>query len=366
MALKRCRRCGLPLRLSRRYAWPGNGVIHARTDPGMRMIIFEADYFTYAWSVFEELLGVNIADLMIRGQRAATRDYLENHIMYGWRKAAVRHLPMRAMFDNIATELALFGFASLELIEYRRGRMLVIRVRHPFDIISIAWGAKGLVEFKEGMGSELAWKKEGDDYILSMIFNPEERPEEPGTLEAMRYIRDAKRELSPVGRMLPPQGGKGEPCSSCGLPKALTELEWDESEGTIRRSDNGRRFIFTTGHIFLGMVRELENRTARDLEPLIMEITKNYHLRMLQGIPIRSRNGAYRAAARYLFAGGFGEVQSFNCGEGYLEMTIRNPFYIPRLAGRIAGLFEYIEEEEADITYRIDQSQVLELEIKAT
>jgi hypothetical protein len=143
-------------------------------------------------------------------------------------------------------------------------------------------------------------------------------------------------------------------------------LEWREEEGTIRRRDSDRRFIFTSGHIFLGIVKDLEKQAGRELAPLILQITKEYHLRMLQGIPIRSRNGVYRAAARYLLAGGFGEVKSFNCGEGYLEMIIANPFNIPRLVGRIAGLFEYVEGQEADLSFRSPEPQILELEIKAT
>ncbi|MDD3719247.1 MAG: hypothetical protein PHP28_11365 [Actinomycetota bacterium] len=366
MALKRCRKCGLPLQLSRRYVWPGNGVILSRRDPGMRMIMFEADYFAHMWSALEELIGVNMADAMIRGQHAASQDYMDSNVLLGWRKTAVRHLPLRTIFDRTVSELALFGFAGVELMEYRPGKMLVMRVKHPFDIISIAWGAKGLAEFKEGMSSELAWKREGDDYILTMIFESAGRRGDGETLETMRYMRDAKRELSLEGELLPPQGDRGEPCPSCGLPAALTELEWNEGEGTIRRIDNGRRYIFSTGHVFLGIVRDLEERTGRDLGPLIMKLTKDYHLRFLQGIPIRSRNGAYRAAARYLFAGGFGNVQGCDCGEGYLEMTIGNPFYVPRLVGRIAGLFEYIEDEQADIGYRSPQPQLLELEIRAT
>jgi hypothetical protein len=126
------------------------------------------------------------------------------------------------------------------------------------------------------------------------------------------------------------------------------------------------RFVFTTGHVFTGVLKDLERKSGDDLEPLIVRITKEYHLRILKGIPIRTRNGAYRAAARYLFAGGFGNVRSFNCGEGYLEMVIENPFHVPRLVGRIAGLFEYVEGMEADISYRCPEPQVLELEIKAS
>jgi len=366
MALRRCRKCGLPLRLSRGYVWPGNGVILARQDPTMRMSVVEADLYAHIWSELEERLGVNISDTMIRGQRAANQDYLESNIIYGWRKYAVRYLPMRVMFERIANEIALFGFGNIELLEYHKKKILVMKVKHPFDIISLAWGAKGTVEFANDMSSELAWRYEGDDIVLSIQFVPREGGGEEADLEAMRQIRDAKRELSLAGRLLPPQGDRGDPCPSCGLPAALTELEWREDEGTIFRRGGDQRFIFTTGHILVTVIRDLETRLGRDLEPLVIKIIKEYHLRRLQGIPIRTRNGAYRAAARYILAGGFGEVRDFNCGEGYLEMTIANPFYPPRLVGRIAGLFEYVEEQEADISYQTSDPQLLELEIRAS
>jgi hypothetical protein len=328
------------------------------------MAIFEAGYYSYVWPELEEHLGVNMSEVMIRGQQAATEDYLETHIVHGWRKPVMRRLPMRAAFDRVVTELALFGFGGLELVEYRRGRLMVIRARNPFDIISLAWGIKGLVEIVEGMGSELAWRRESDEYIISIIFHNDAQRGEQVELEAMRQIRDAKRELTPTGELLPPHADRGEPCPSCGIPRALTELEWREEEGTISRWDNNRRFIFTTGYIFLGIIKDLESRTGEELAPIIMRISKDYHLRILQGITIHNRNNAYRSAARYLFAGGFGNVREFNCGEGYLEMTIENPFYAPRLIGRIAGLFEYVEDQESEISFSTPEPQLLLLEIR--
>jgi hypothetical protein len=46
-------------------------------------------------------------------------------------------------------------------------------------------------------------------------------------------------------------------------------------------------------------------------------------------------------------------------------MTIGNPFYVPRLVGRIAGMFEYVEDAEADISFHSPEPRILELEIKA-
>ena len=366
MALKACRECGLPLRLSRGYHWPGNGVVVARSDPRMRMVLCEADFYPYLWSRLEELLGVNVTEAMMRGQSAANRDYIESNILHGWRKYALPHMPLSLLFGRLQSETALFGFAEVELLEYRRRRIVSMRVKHPFDIISVAWGIKGLAELREGMRAEPAWRAEGEDYILSILFHAREGQEEEDA-DALRLIREAKRELSHDGDPLPPaRRSEGQPCPACGLPRALTELEWKEDEGTIRRRDGGRRYIFTSAHVSLGVVRDLEARTGRDLGPAIMDISREFHLRALQGIRIRTRSGAYRAAARYLFAGGFGSVTSLDCGEGYLDMVIANPFFVPRLIGRIAGLFEFIEGEDANVSFRRPKPQVLELAIRAT
>ncbi len=361
--MRRCDICGLPRKLSQRYLWPGNGVILARRDPGMRMVIFEADYYSYVWSELERRLGINAADAMIRGQQAATLDYLQNHLIYGWRRTAVRYLPTRAVFDTVMKEMTLLGFCRMELLAHRWRKFIVLKVSSPFDIISIAWGAKGLLEYAAGKKSELSWRKEGEDYVLTIVLTA--RDDAAAVDEkALEIMREAKRELLMGGEFIPPGEERGDPCPSCALPRALTELEWVEEEGVIRRRDSGRRYIFSTGHIFIGVVRDLERRLGMDLEPLIMEITKEFHLRDLRGINIRTRHGAYRAAVRYLLAGGFGNVLEYSYGEGHLEMTVANPFYIPRLVGRMAGLFEFLEGEEARIDYRMLEPQVLRMELR--
>ena len=362
--MRRCERCGLPRKLSERYLWPGNGVILARQDPEMRMVIFEADYYAYVWSELERRLGINAAEAMIKGQQAGTLEYLEEHLIYGWRKHAVRFLPTRLVFNAVMKEMELLGFCRMDLMAHRWHKFIVLRVRHPFDIISVAWGAKGLLEYATGKRSELSWKKEGEDYVLTIVLLPHEVAGDTVDREALEAIRQAKRELSLEGKLLPPGEDRGDPCPSCGLPRALAELEWVEEEGVIRRRDSGRRYIFTSGHIFIGVIRELERRLGMELEPMVMEITKEFHLRDLRGIDIRTRHGAYRAAARYLCAGGFGNVLEYSFGEGHLEMTIGNPFYLPRLVGRMAGLFEYLEGEESEVSYRMIEPQMLKLELR--
>lgn len=364
MALRRCRKCDLPLRLSRGYAWPGNGTIFARHDPAMRMVIFESGFYPYIWSELEHRLDLSVANAMIRGQNAATWDYLEDNVLYGWRKYVLHRIPIGLVIQRIINELGIFGFGKLEMVEYRRGKLLVMKVTRPFDILSLAWGIKGLIEFVEGKSSELAWREEDGDYIISVVFRPKGGRAGGMDIEALRALRDAKRELSLAGKSLPPQGEKREYCPSCGVPGALAELEWREEDGAIYRHGSDDRFIFSSGHIFMGVIHDLEQKTGQDLKPLVLEITKNYHLRVLQDAPIHSRDGAYHSTAEFITAGGYGEVVNLSHGEGHLEMTIANPFHVPRLVGRVAGMFEYVEGQDADIKYHSPEPEILEIEIK--
>jgi hypothetical protein len=329
------------------------------------MAIFEADYYSYLFSEFEHRLGFSMAEAMIRGQRASAWDYLQDNVLYGWRKYAIKRLPVMLLIRRIASEIALFGFGKLEVLEYRHGKSLILKATRPFDIISLAWGIKGVVEFVEGKACELAWNKDGDQYLISVAVRPGKGDLTEVDKEALRAMRDAKRELSLGGKLLPPRETEEERCPSCGLPGTLAALEWREEDGSIYRRGSKSRFIFTSGHVIIGVIRDLERRTGQNLEPMMLEVTKNYHLRNLQGVNIRSRDSAYRRTAKYLAAGGFGQVLDLSYGEGHLEMTVGNPFQIPRLVGRIAGLFERIEGQEAEIEYRSPEPQVLEIEIKS-
>ena len=363
--MKRCGRCGHPLRLSKGYVWPGNGTIFARNDPTLRMAIFEADYYSHVWSALEERLGVGMADTIIRGQGAAVQDYLQSNVPYGWRRALMRRLPLRYGFKRVVDEMSLFGFGRLEMMDYRRGEAMVVRVVNPFDMIYLALGIKGFFELVEGAGSRLAWTPEGEDYVLTISSLPRAVGSPGVDAEALLAVQEAKRELSAVETQLPGRGPQQERCAACGLPLVLDGLEWREREGTIYARQFERRFIFTSGYVFLGTVRDLERRTGADLERVVLEITKNYHLRRLQGIPEMSREDVYRSVAEHISAGGFGVVLDSTSGEGRLEMTIGNPFHLPRVVGRVAAAFEFVEGRGAEISYERTQPYLLKLEIKA-
>lgn len=364
MALKLCRMCGVPTRLSRGYEWPGNGTIVSRRDPTMRMVIFEAGFFPYAWKELEERLRVPVADAMIRRQQAWTWDYMQSNITFGWRKHALRYLPVIPVINLVISDLAALGLGRVDVAEYRRGRLLVLKVHNPFDIISVIWGAKGVLRFVEGKGSETAWNREGDVYTVTAAIRPGLDGDEEVDAEALESMRAAKYELSLAGRAQPPSGSEVERCRACGLPAALGRLEWRPEEGIILQRESGKRFVFTSGHVFIGVVRELERQAGRGLEEVILEIAKYYHLSLLKGLPPRDRADAYGELSEDLRAFGFGEVVGLDHGEGYLEMRVANPFYPPRLAGRVAATFEHVEEIGSEVEYSSPSPGLLEIAVR--
>lgn len=328
------------------------------------MHIFEADYCPYVWREIEERLHVSASDAVSEGQRAFTREYLESNVIYGWRKRAMRGLPFKLVFDRVVEEMSFFGFGKMEIVDYRRGKLLVVRVRKPHDVVSLAWGIKGVLESVEGKPSEVAWTGEGEDAIVSLALRGEGRAAEAAEGEGSRTLRDARRGLSPGGNALPPGGGELDACPGCGLPLKLSELEWKPEEGTILRRGTRRRYVFASGRVMAGVVRELEARTGEDLGPMMVEITRLFYLAQAREDPVAGRGEAYGDAAGFLAACGLGEVLSLSYGEGHLEVTIGNPFYAPRLVGRVAALFESVEDRDSETAYRSPQPQILEIETR--
>lgn len=365
MGLSRCRQCGLPRQLSRRYIWQATGAVSSRSDPTSRMVFFEASYYPFLWAELESRLDVNITELYVRGQKASVHEYLERNILYGWRHLLVRSLPYATVIQRVVDEMALFGFGRLKLENYQRRGMVVIRVANPFDVISIVWGSKGFYEMVEGRPAQMGWFKEGEEYLITAV--PTTGDREAGELDrkALLRLREAKRELAEVREDIRPAGVGSASCPSCGLPTPLTVLEWKEEEGAIYHRLNGERYIFSTGYVLLSIIKELEEMTGRALEKDLMEITRNYHLKNPPAFSARSEGEVYREMAERLTAFGYGMPLELTYGTGHLEMVLGNPFHPPRLVGYVASVFEALEERESVVSYRFPESHILRLEVRA-
>ncbi|MBC7247387.1 MAG: hypothetical protein H5T73_06380 [Actinobacteria bacterium] len=331
----------------------------------MRMVFFEADYYPYVWKELEDRLGVPISGAYIRGQKASVLDYLGENVLFGWRGVVLRRLPFSFLLQKVIDELAFFGFGHLELLEYRRHKVVLLRVSNAFDILSLAWGTKGFCAMVDGVPMEMAWTREGEDYLLTATPLPEGIEEEEPDLEALRDLRLAKKELA-AAASFPDREARRETCPRCGVPSSLTSLAWKEEEGCIELLPEGRRVVFSTGHVMLGVLHELEKTVGRSLEQELYEITKNYHMETMEDLWGHDRAETYRELLERLYAWGYGIPLSVNFGVGHLELSVGNPFFPPRLAGMVAAVFEGLEGQEAVVEQSMPEPHVLEMQISTT
>lgn len=348
MPLKKCRRCGCPSFLARRYTWTDDGVITERHNPDSRIIVYEKDFLSFLWKELEYRLGFPVWEKILTSQRLAVRDYLENNILTGWYYPFVRALPLRLFLRRIEEQIAAFGMGLMGLVKYRRRGLAVMKVKQPFDIVIVAAGVREVVENLWGVPCDVAWREEDGSFTVSVVPGGARRAEGGEDLEALRSMRRAKREA--VGEMVRLGGDPAPRCPACGLPLELSRLLWEEERGTVVWRDTGWRMIFSTAYISIGTIREVEREHGIELDPVILDISRHFHRRRTESLPSAERGEMYRMLLSFLDWGGLGRVVHSAWGEGYLEVTVANPLYPPRLVGRLAGMFESIEGGEAAVS----------------
>ena len=356
MELKKCRDCGVPLYLSRNYRWKEGGYILAARDPDSRMVFEEADFYGFIWEELERLLGILAPEVISRTQKLVLRDYMDGHILYGWRKWAIRMLPLRPFIAGVIRQSTAFGLGRFEYVDHRKGKYLVLRVRKPFHLPTIAEALREMMVSLRGTDYELAWTKEDGGYVINLLSRPGRRPL-PLDKENLMTLRRAKTEV--MGGPVPEGGRTQERCPSCGLPAGLSQLEWREEEGTVVFKPTGARYVFVTSHVFPGVVKELERLTGRDLSSLVIELSRIYHRHSLRSVRLGSRGGTYEALARYSEAAGWGKVLDYSHGPGYLEVRLANPYHVPRLLGRFAAVFERLEGQEAEVSWESEGPRLI-------
>ncbi|MEJ5186770.1 MAG: hypothetical protein WHT46_06790, partial [Candidatus Geothermincolales bacterium] len=176
MELKKCGLCGVPLYLAKNYRWTGGGSILALRDPESRMVFEEADFYGFIWEELERILGVLAPEVMSRTQKLSLRDYMDSHILYGWRKWAIRILPLRPLIEGVIRQSTAFGLGRFEYVDHRRGEYLVLRVKNPFHLPTVAEALREMMVSLRGTYYEMAWTKEGESYVIQLLSRPDRRP----------------------------------------------------------------------------------------------------------------------------------------------------------------------------------------------
>jgi hypothetical protein len=219
----------------------------------------------------------------------------------------------------------------------------------------------GAFEALERRPFEHGWKEVGGEDVISVRV-AESRPEISQRLDIVYP------ELRP-GHFFIPR------CRSCGTPRELAYMRWNEKEGTITDNRRDTRLTFLDGYVPTIVFRELEKELGDAIYPLIVQAEKDYtHRRMRElGIsgsgsgvlPRRERESIYENALATLPLRGQGNPVDYSYGYQGLSVTVENPYNEHLLAGQMAALFEIAEGKDAEVEWHSPEPSSIVFSVRA-
>ena len=346
MRYRRCKVCGIPLRIGRLHHWMTNGTIVNARVPGIRQVFMEADFLPELRRRISDGLGFPVNRIFYEAERNSVRITVEAFLRGPLLRVAARIPVFRRAavhyFNNLAWQT---GTAASKTLAYRSGRYGLARMHNPFDLDLMAAVVVGAFEALERKPFRSFWKKENGAYLLRVEAEPE-KPELSGRLEARpEALKEGSLRL--------------HSCPLCGLPAELSHLEWLEKEGLIIDRRRGIRMINLDGYTSRLVNRELVRELGESVVPIIIDAKRDYTLKMLDDLGMRplmdreQRGEALLDMLSLLPLYGWGMASDLEYMPGStLRVWVDNPFDEYLIAGRLAAFYEVAEGKRARVEWR--------------
>ncbi|NPV58875.1 MAG: hypothetical protein HPY75_04330 [Actinobacteria bacterium] len=331
-----CPACGLPRWLNRKLVWTTDGGIYFRARRSERLVFLDEKEISALVEEGVRLRGEQLLDTLRERRREFTRAEVSTQ-MTPLRRAFLRRRPFARKFVKLALgEASLLGCGNLEVTSLKPGKEMELKARHPYHPQLLAgdiWG------FWEGLF--------GVEALLSL--NPTSQYDWEITVKTIaRKKHHAERETLP---RRPQRDYDLEVCEKCRLPRFTWELRWDEELGTIYRAGSHRHMIITSARGWQVVLEEIAGNREGELPPVACEA-----LAALSSAEYGTlKGGNYKTAYRNFFLGlpflGWGKPKRVSRKPFLIEAEMEGVPFPQLLAWKMAGLFEALEGEPADIKY---------------
>ncbi len=338
--MRRCRKCGFPRGISDFLRWSEEGTITERVSRDFRAVLIEADFLPQIFAHIERVLGHSIGHLVFEAQRIAAAQVIKSNT--DGPKRILRWPGIRQIFVRILALVAILtGQGYARIIRYRPGRGGEAFFRNAFHRELMAAIVVGSIETLDGKIYDYEWRDEGNGEVICL--NPS--PSHPGYADRLTFVPSPAR-----------RGRRGiERCSRCGVPMALTRLQWRTGEGEIFDPDRGVRMVILDLYTPNVVLRELARELGEDIYPVIVDAGRDFSRQRLSrefaGEMERGGEELVGLALETMALRGLGNPVSFSLQGGKLSVTVDNPFNLHLLAGMLAGLFEVLEGRKTAVSW---------------
>lgn len=331
-----CPVCGLPRSLVRKLVWTTDGGIYFQSKHSERLIFLEEEDIGAMLEEGVKLRGEQLLDTLRECRRAFTRDGITSQTT-GLRRFLLRRWPLaKRIVKSAFEEAATFGCGNITISRIKPRKELALKARRPYHPHLMAgdiWG------FWEGLF--------GVEALLSLSQSSEH--------EWDITVRAVGRKRHAAGQGQPPRRPKRdyglEVCEKCRLPSFPWKLRWDTELGTIYEADTHRHMIITSAAGWQKVIDEINGSREGGLPPsmgAVLAAGAAAEYRTLKG-------DNYRTAYRHFFLSlpflGWGKPVRVTRKPFLIEADIEGVPFPQLLAWKIAGVFEALEREPADIKH---------------
>jgi hypothetical protein len=350
--IRLCEKCGVPEAIAGDQAWLNSGVIVQGTNLSWRMGFSESENLDPLFAEIEKIIGRSIQAKVMEFGKFGAIFYWEN-VMRPEISALVRGrlMSLEVMSEVVVAAGEINGFGKYQVREMRfqgdADDALVIRVDNPFSIPLSMGILAGCCEMVTGNPYTVKIDRvSGDTYDLSL-----------GIGRAQKAARDI--------RVKPYYHRDGdiylEPCASCGVPKALSNLKWDLAKGRITDSRNGKRMICLGSEVWDPLFKELEKEFGEEIPGAIIEAQRRLVRQGLFAFEDVCRADAMREEFAMRGWGNFREMQ-VNPNRAYFRVdhTINHPILI----GSGQAFFEMAYGVESNAEWEVSDNGDLQVEIR--
>jgi hypothetical protein len=326
--------------------WNDDGTVTGRFASGSRVCHIECDEISAVIAGVSERIGYPIDRIVIEGQRKAARRIADDVLSAGkgiaglfGRSWAGAPVALKVTLDVGRT----VGHALPEILEYKRGELLRLKLTNPYCVPLVVGDAWGAFEALHNITVEAEWAVEDDAVTIELR----------KVREGMVWEEPMRLQLEQMKTL--PGDAKFERCPRCGIPREVTDtIEWDIENGIVRNKLTGRREVTIIVESINAVLRELENELGEEIPAMVQEVVARYTARSIGGDEaLELEAKGYLAALGPIRARGMGNPVTAEMSEGTLTTWIDNPFSAPLLAGTVAGIYEAVEEVRSATTWEV-------------
>jgi hypothetical protein len=342
----RCRDCGVPMYARVFRTWNDDGTVTGRFASGSRICHVECGEITAMVEGISEKIGYPIDRIVIEGQRKATRRLADDILSTGkgiaglfGRSWAGAPVALKVTLDVGRT----VGHALPEILEYKRGEVLRLRLEHPYCIPFVVGDAWGMFEALHNITAAADWTVDGDAVIVDLH----------KVRDGMVWDEPMRLQLEQMQTL--PGDARFNRCGRCGIPREVTdEFKWDIEHGLVENKLTGRREVTIIVESVNAVLRKLEQELGEEIPRMIQEVVSSYTARLIdpdEALELKARG--YPVALDNIRVRGMGNPVKAEMRDGTLTVRIDNPFSAALLAGRVGGIYEALEAARGVTTWAV-------------